>query len=348
VAKKIVNTRRYWIVPGDVDSKGQPVKYASPPKQDSKGANVGSAGLPVLGGGSPSTAIEYMEQVFDDGDVVISRYDPEAKEWVQEDVQVDTARRGAFESDRAVERQAAEKPKSADEARKEKADADAAEAAAKIKAREAATPPPKPETITRPVQGGYGAVGSATGQTESVSLPQATYDFQSREQVISHMNEAARLAQEAAKLSIAEKQFTAAQAMAEYNKKLDRIKLEGEEQMRALTQRGQDISVRGQDISAGVSQRGQNLDYETSLAGQSTSMANAMLPYLNAPGQIASTNSLMGGGPPVPTQPMAPPFDPATFPQQAALAARGQMPNPYVLPGAPPQVPTASSYRLPG
>lgn len=211
------------------------------------------------------------------------------------------------------------------------------------------TPATKSEpTVERPVQGGYGDLGSAVGRTENVSLTQANYDRQGQLDRQKMLADAEAKARADALQAIQEHRWTAEQARDKYNQQLDQIRQEGEAQARALTARGQEITLRGQDASAGVSQRGQDLDYEQTLAGQSVSMANAILPYLNAPGQRESFNSLMAGGPPVPTQAIAPPFDVRTFPIEAAQAARAQAPGRYVLPSAPAPVPVSSTYVLPG
>lgn len=208
--------------------------------------------------------------------------------------------------------------------------------------------PPKGEPTVKVPTGrqNVGPEGQDLGaETTTKSLTQATFDRQSAADLQAAANEAKRLALEEARNKIASDKMTADQALAAYNKELDKIRLQLEERSQALTERSQDVNLRGQDVSAGVSQRGQDMDYSRGLAQSGTQLASALLPYLNAGGQIESTNSLMAGGPPVATRPTPPPFTPE-LPLQLAQQAQAIVPSQYILPGAPARVP-AAQYVLP-
>lgn len=208
-------------------------------------------------------------------------------------------------------------------------------------------PPPKEPTVN--VRSGKTVVGPEGQEMPEVTtktVTQANYDRQAAQDLLAAANEATRLSLDEARNKIASDRYTAEQAMAEHNKRLDKIKLELEQQQQALSQRSQEISLRGQDVQAGIGQRGQDMGYEQSMAGEVSANQRALLPYWNAPGQVESTNSLMAGGPPVPTRPSPPPFDPQAVVMNAAMAARQQMPSQYVLPGAPAAVPLGK-YTLP-
>lgn len=177
---------------------------------------------------------------------------------------------------------------------------------------------------------------------------QAALDLQARAQA------AESAARDQARLRIEQEKWTADQAMAAYQKDLDKIRLELQKESMALTRRSQDITLRGQDVSAGVAQRGQDLDFQGGLVRDATSLATAMLPNFAQPEQWSAIRSginqtrAIGGQAPLPDfRGGPPPFDPAQFPMQAAQSALGVTPNRFVLPGAPPPV-AGGQYVLPG
>jgi hypothetical protein len=207
--------------------------------------------------------------------------------------------------------------------------------------------------ITRPGpvqtvdQGDGTAITSAPPET--VSKDQADYDRQAALDRQARAEAAAKQAYDNAMLAIAKDKLTAEQARDQYQKDLDKIRIDLQKEQHAdtmaATKRSQDITLRGQDLDAGVSQRNADLNASTQLAGEGSRIATALLPYWNAPGQIESTNSLMAGGPPVPTQPVSKPPVSPTLPLELAAAAQAQMPSRFTMPGVPPAQP--SPYAMP-
>jgi hypothetical protein len=320
-----------------------------------------SGGPPVLGGlgiGSKPTSIRV--RVLKNGDIqywsVVEGQEPKRVVPTDDEramvEQVIKSRREA--AGPVPDRPPAQTP---DQARVTAAQATTAEAAA----RTAANPP----TITRPLDKPrvVGPEGQET-LTESVTQAQAEYDLKDRaerraleQQMIDAANQDFERSRQTLRDAVAAGTLKAQEARDKLTEEHNRIQEDLERSAQALTARGQDIQVRNADLTAGVSQRNADLGYEQGLAQQSTSLATASLPYMNAPGQIASTNSLMAGGPPVPTRPMAPPFDPLTFPSQAAQQARSVMPGSFTLPGGAPPLPPGvqqppplppPQFRLPG
>lgn len=177
---------------------------------------------------------------------------------------------------------------------------------------------------------------------------QAAQDLQARLQAA----EANALAQ--ARARIEQEKWTADQANTEYNKALDKIRLEAQAEVNALTRRSQDITVRGQDVSAGVAQRGQDLSFQGGLVSNAADLEKALIPGFAQPEQwqairqgINDTRRIGGQAPLPDFRGGPPPYDPMQFTQQAAQMALQQTPSPYTLPGAPPQVPPGQ-YQLPG
>lgn len=328
MAEKI--KRKFWIIPGEVDKEGRQVEYSARPSTGPLGAD-----LPW------KRPVEVEEEMTDDGEYV--QYVMDGGQRIEMARGVDKARLSLSQE----RRQAAKGP---ERIVAPSTDRKIVSQGPDGKLIEADNPNyARPETVTRPAVDPMNPRGGAKTSTEEVSLTQANYDLTQAKMLQDQMNQAAAKALQEAELAIKERQLTAQQALKEYNEKLDRIKLEGDAQARALQQRGQDISARGQDISANVSQRGQDMDFQTSMVRSGVDRANALLPYWNAPGQIESYNSLMAGGPPVPTQPGTPPpgGEPAAFLQLLAQQAQQQAPSRYVLPGVPPPVPVSSGYALP-
>lgn len=241
-------------------------------------------------------------------------------------------------------------PQTKNAARIEAANATVAEAnAAKIAA---------PEMITRspgPTPGTNAAVDDPRSVTaERVTVTQDTSDrgwaaenraAQAAVLARAQQEEAATISK--ARLAVEQGQLSAQQARDKVNEELERIRLSLSAESNAISKRGQDVSMRNTDVSAGVSQRGQDLDHERGMVQSAASLQAALLPYTNAPGQVQSTNSLMSGGPPVPTTPVGMPFDPQQFVLDAATAARAKLPPQFVLPGSAPQ-PAPTPYSLPG
>jgi hypothetical protein len=354
------NIRRYfWIVPGKTDKDGRPIEYDQAPTY-----------VPVLG----TKPVQILEEMTPDGEYIQYKHNADSGQWEEFTRGVDKARLDLYNARKREE----PKKQTPDEARKEKADADVAEA----NANKAKNPPRtvvntdanepnivysdgtsapnpnyrKPPMINRgsaPTPGTNAAVDDPRAQTaDIVTKDQAEYDLKAEQEKRAQQQAALQQAQQAeanaiakGRLAVEQGQLTAQQARDRVNEELERIRLSLSAESNQLTKRGQDVSMRNADLSAGVSQRGQDMDYTSRLASAGTSLASAMLPYWNAPGQVESTNSLMAGGPPVPTRPTsAPPFNP-NLPTQLAQQAQGTVPQQYTLP----QVPGAAAgkYQLP-
>ena len=204
--------------------------------------------------------------------------------------------------------------------------------------------PPKPDpTIERPrkdpLTGQQAVDTGANPLTEKVSPAQATFDFQMAQA------EDAR-AQQRLMNEIALRKITADQARDQLTSIREGLALRLQESRLALSARGQDISVRGQDLDAGVSQRGQNLSFGASQARGAVDQANAMLPYLAAPGSNARMDYIINkgtteGAPTV--APMAPPYDPRTFSNDVASRAMAMAPSMVMgAPVAPATLPSVS------
>jgi hypothetical protein len=336
---KGLNSKTFWTVTGMVDNKGQPIRFQS--IEDAKAAADKAGGSPAIS--------QWQADSYENGDTVISRWDPQAKDWQQVDVERDDKRADDFAKGGSA---------SADES------ISAPPTQPKIVTRKpdgsiVSSDNPNfqpPAQITRPGpvrtvdQGDGTAITSAPPET--VSQAQADYDLKAEQEKRAQQQAALQQAQQAeanaiakGRLAVEQGQLTAQQARDKVNEELERIRLSLSAESNQLTKRGQDVSMRNADLSAGVSQRGQDMDYTSRLASAGTSLASAMLPYWNAPGQVESTNSLMAGGPPVPTRPTsAPPFSP-NLPTQLAQQAQGTVPQQYTLP----QVPGAAAgkYQLP-
>jgi hypothetical protein len=340
-------TRTFWIVPGVVNPETkQPIEFNT--LEQAKAQAGGFAGI------GAKTPVEVTEEMTEDGEYTQYVTDPQTGKRVQMGGGVDSKQLALSSARTAAANTAADNaradaarqpaPQTPDQARYTKAQADAAEA-------EAAQAKAGPETIRRPAPPDVRR--DVPNATETVSKAQADYDRQvqgdQRQALIdlqSRTTAAETKAHQDALLRIEQEKWTHQQALDEYNKSLDAIRLQAQAEQNKITQRGQDITVRGQDVSAGVQTRGQDIGFQQSGGESAAATFRAMLPYMNAPGQVESTNSLMAGRGPVPTQPTPVPSPTAPW-MQGAAAAQGMMPGQYVLPGAPPQVP-AGQYQLPG
>jgi len=77
----LTNQRRYWTW---TDAQGKPQVSDTAPV----GGSAGILGTGILGSKAPA-ATEYEERTYEDGTKVVSRFDPEKTQWVQESVDVD-------------------------------------------------------------------------------------------------------------------------------------------------------------------------------------------------------------------------------------------------------------------
>lgn len=356
-------TRTFWIIPGEVDKKGDPVEHATKPSVGIAGTGISPLGIGL--GANTKEPVQVTEEMSPDGEYVQYTTDPTTGQRQEigrgiDKGQLDLAkeRRATSEAEQDRARQTAKDTASAEtpeeralRLRKEAAQTTTAEAAASkatapetIRTGRMTTIGPEgqqaPETVTKTQFDADRAMASDRRQ-EGQDARQAQIDLQTRVQ------QAEESARAAARLRIEQDRWTADQAASEYNKKLDQIRLEMQRETMALTRRSQDISLRGQDIDAGVSQRNTDVNAAEGAMRSGVAWSSALLPYMNAPGQVESTNSLMGGGPPVPTRPL-PVSAVAGMPQQIAQQTMGMMPPQYQLPGAPPQPPVQGQYTLPG
>jgi hypothetical protein len=328
-------TRTFWIVPGVVNPETkQPIEFNT--LEQAKAQAGGFAGI------GAKTPVEVTEEMTEDGEYTQYVTDPQTGKRVQMGGGVDSKQLALSSARTAAANTAADNaradaarqpaPQTPDQARLTKAQADAAEANA------------GPETIRRPAPADVRR--EVPGATETVTKVQADYDRQATIDLQNRVQAAETKAHQDALLRIEQEKWTHQQALDEYNKSLDAIRLQAQAEQNKIQQRGQDITVRGQDVSAGVQTRGQDIGFQQSGGESAAATFRAMLPYMNAPGQVESTNSLMAGRGPVPTQPTPVPSPTAPW-MQGVAAAQGMMPSPYTLPGAPPQVP-AGQYQLPG
>jgi hypothetical protein len=349
------NIRRYfWIVPGKTDKDGRPIEYDQAPTY-----------VPVLG----TKPVQILEEMTPDGEYIQYKHNPDSGQWEEFTRGVDKARLDLSNARKRDE----PKKQTPDEARLDKANADLAEA----NANKAKNPPKsvvntdanepnivysdgttapnpnyrKPPMITRtePTPGTNSALDDPRSMTtDTVSKEQADYDRQTALDRQARAEAAQKQAYDNAMLAIARDKMTAEQARDQYQKDLDKIRLDLQKEQHAdtmaATKRSQDITLRGQDLDAGVSQRNADLSASTQLASEGARISMALLPYWNAPGQIESTNSLMAGGPPVPTQPVSKPPVSPTLPLELAAAAQAQMPSRFTMPGTPP---ASGPYTMP-
>lgn len=338
-------TRTFWIVPGVVNPETkQPIEFAS---LEQARAQAGG----ILGIGA-KTPVAVTEEMTPDGEYTQYTTGPDGARVElgggvdKNQLALSSARTAAANTAADNARADAAKlppPQTPDQARITAAQATVAEANAAQAG---------PEMIRRPAPADVRR--DVPNATETVTKVQADYDRQvqgdQRQAALdlqARVQAAEAKAHQDALLGIEQQKWTAQQAATEYNKALDAIRLQAQAEQNKITQRGQDISVRGQDVSAGVTQRGQDVDFQRAAGDAASANWRAVMPYWNAPGQIESYNSLMKGGPPVATQPAQLPFNPSTVFMQGAQAAQGGMPGQYQLPGAPPPVP-AGQYTLPG
>lgn len=87
----VINTRRYWAW---TDKEGKPQYGDKPPAGPSTPFGVGS---------TAPAAVEYEERTYEDGTKILSRFDPEAGNWVQESVEVDSGIRGQHKDQQAAD-----------------------------------------------------------------------------------------------------------------------------------------------------------------------------------------------------------------------------------------------------
>lgn len=341
--------RKFWIIPGEVDPKtGRPIEFQTKPSIGIRGSGLvlpGEIGL----GGYTKEPVEVTETMSPDGEYVQTTVDPQSGQTVEIARDIDQHRRElAMARDAAANTQA----DNARADRKAKADADAAaakaqtpeeralqfrkdQAEAAIREQQAA-----PQTIEVP-KPNAGLLDTGASSSRVVSKVQ----FDAEQALLENVRRAEATVIAREQLAVSQRSQTAEEAHRKVQDGFEQIRIEMSKQMAALTQRGQDISIRGQDMSAKSAERGQNMTYETSLAGDVSANARASLPFWNAPGQLESYNSLMRGGPPVATRPGPPPIAP-DLPFTAAMQARAQAPAPMVIPGAPAQVPL-SQFSIP-
>lgn len=327
-------TRTFWIIPNDNDPKtGKPKEYAQKPST-----------FVLSGLGLATQPVQVTERMTPDGEYVQTVDGPDGKP-VEIDRGVDskqlalnTARQQ--ESNRAADNARADLPKppppqTPDEARLTAAQAASAEAAAA----KAVNPP----TIERQ-RANAGLLDTGASATERVSKDQADYDRQAIQDLQARAQQAEATAMAQARLRIEQDRWTGEQAAAEFNRGIDKLRVEVERERNAITARGQDMSDatsrRGQDLSADVARRGQDLglqgDFMRTAAGLSEALLPSTVPNATLDALHASQNNTraIGGFAPAPPQPYAPmPYDPIALATRAAQQAR------YVLPGQQPPPP---------
>lgn len=269
------------------------------------------------------------------------------------------------------------KPKSPDEERKGKADADKAEADAIVARRNAENPPAssssaptvrqfpdgserqynpktgewdvlagakKPETVVRTKPD---AMNPGWSVTEEVTTTQAAFDRQAAQDIYTRAQAAEEAALARANQQIASGRLSLEQIKFEHEKAMDAIRTQLQQEVNALTRRSQDVSLRGQDVNAGVSQRNADMDYEADLARSGTGFAGQLLDKMAPTGAAAAWSSVIGGSSsPPPVAPMQfPSWATPTLPLDLARQARGQAPARFQAPAWPEEpVP----HRLPG
>ena len=339
--------QHFWTVAGQVDKEGAPIRFSSAEEArasaSEKGGILGTglgAGVGPLATGSKMTA--WRAENYDNGDIVVSQQDPKTNDWNEVDVQRNDKLADDFRADQG-------KSQTPNAARIEAANATVAE--------ENARKATNPEMIRRtgPTPGTNAAVDDPRSQTTStVTKSQdesdrawSTEQRQAQAAILAAAQQQEQQAITAARLLVEQGQLTATQARDKVNAEMEKIRNQLTAQANEITQRGQDVQARGQDIQAGTTTRGQDLTHEEALAQNSTSLAIASMPYLQNPSQMAAINDLMHNRPAGEITPMKAPYDPLTFPAQAALNARGAGPSPFTLPGGPARVAPAGPFQLP-
>lgn len=113
---ELINTRVYWTVPGDLDDKGNPKEYRERPKTGLLGTGLGG-----------STPVQHREELYDNGDTVVSRLDPGSDRWVQENVLVDPDRQKQYQFEQEKAQQQAQQQAAAARAERSETRAQATE-----------------------------------------------------------------------------------------------------------------------------------------------------------------------------------------------------------------------------
>ena len=325
-----------WTVAGVTDKEGKPLEFqnAADAAANSKESPIWPPrlGFPGGTGSTPAPTTELSKQLYDDGSVVVSRFNPDSKKWEIFDVETNqgVAKQAEWarqEANRIRDDEKAALPKTAmPQTPEEKKHTEAL--TKEVEARTVGLNPqievPSGPTQDIPIDQG----GGTSQPTRTISKAQSDASAK----LVDQAQEQERIIISRGNAAVAAGTATATQAHNTVTEQLDKLRL-------SLEQQAHELTARGQDATAATTQRGQDMSRETSLAGTTAHLHEALLPYLAPPWQLDQVDHLVRGGSPetMPARrPTQNPYDPSTVVSDAVTAARGSAPPQYQLPAVSP------------